>query len=57
MFLATGVEFAIACVFASYITEYILKVFILNIIAVTLRKLIVLSYIAIFLILTILNVY
>jgi hypothetical protein len=57
VFLATGIGFAITCVFASYVTRYILKVFVLNTTAVTLRKLIVLSYVAIFLILTILDVY
>jgi hypothetical protein len=56
VFLITGVGSVIACVFASCVTEYVLKVFVLNIIAATLRKLIVLSYVAIFLTSTILDV-
>jgi hypothetical protein len=56
VFLATGARSTIACVLASYVTRYILKVFILDITTVTLRKLIVFSYIAVFLILTILDV-
>jgi hypothetical protein len=57
VFLAIGVRFTITCILTSYITGCILKVFILDIIAATLRKLIVLNYIAVFLISTILNVY
>jgi hypothetical protein len=57
VFLVISIRFTIACIFISYITKCILKVFILNIIIVTLRKLIVLSYIVVFLILIILNIY
>jgi hypothetical protein len=57
VFLAIGVRFTITCILTSYITGCILKVFILDIITATLRKLIVLNYIAVFLISTILNVY
>jgi hypothetical protein len=57
VFLATGVGSAIACVLASCITGCVLKVSVLDTTAATLRKLIVLSYIAIFLVLTILDVY
>jgi hypothetical protein len=57
VFLATGIGSIIMYILASCVTECILKVFVLNIITATLKKLIILSYIAIFLILTILDVY
>ena len=56
IFLAIGIRFAIACIFASCVTRCILKVFVLDTTTVTLRKLIVLSYMAVFLISTILDV-
>jgi hypothetical protein len=57
VFLVIGVRSTITCIFTSCVTRCVLKVFVLNITTVTLRKLIVLSYVAIFLILTILNIY
>jgi hypothetical protein len=57
VFLAIGIRSIIACTLTSYITGCVFKVFILDITTATLRKLIVLSYITVFLILIILDIY